>query len=217
MEKKSTNENLENIKQKSIDEGKGSEEKKNIGGDVKAKIKKDKMMKIKESEYQKLVSEVAEYKDKHLRLYAEFENVRKRMEREKMEFAKYANVGLISEFLEILDNLERTISAAKAKHQDYDAFEKGIEMVMNQTYEMLKKNGVKSIEAKDKVFDPHYHEALMQEETDEVDEGIVLEEFQKGYFVQDRVVRTAKVKLSKKKEVKEEVIDVEGSSEEVTE
>lgn len=220
MENNKTNGGLKDTKNNSIDECDASDEKENADADaeVDGKAKKDKIMKIKESEYQKLVNEVAEYKDKHLRLYAEFENVRKRMDREKMEFAKYANVGLIAEFLEILDNLERTISAAKAKHQDYDAFEKGVEIVMNQTYEMLKKNGVKPIEAKGKAFDPHCHEALMQEETDDVDEGMVLEEFQKGYFVQDRVVRTAKVKLSKKKEAKEELkeegIDVQGSSEE---
>ena len=184
----------------------------------KEKPKKEKTMKIKESEYQKLVSDAAEFKDKHLRLYAEFDNARKRMEREKMEFAKYANIELIAEFLEILDNLERTIESATAKHEDYAAFVKGIEMVMNQTHEMLKKNGVKPIEATGKVFDPHCHEALMQVESDDVDEGVVLEEFQKGYSINDRVIRTTKVKLAKKcevkkeTEIKQETIDVESSS-----
>ncbi|MBU0467793.1 MAG: nucleotide exchange factor GrpE [Candidatus Omnitrophica bacterium] len=223
MEKNITNDNIEDADQGKMEEDKIFEEKANMDSDVKAKHKKDIMIKVKESEYKRLENEIAEYKDKHLRLYAEFENVRKRMERDKMEFAKYANVGLIAEFLEILDNLERTIAAAKAKHQDYDAFEKGVEMVMKQIYEMLKKNGVKPIDAKGKAFDPHCHEALLQEETDEVDEGIVLEEFQKGYSLQDRIVRTAKVKLSKKKEtketeeVKEYVIDVESSPEEIAE
>ena len=220
MEKDIMKDNSEDVqKQKGSDEA-TIEEMTDNDSDSKIKHKKDKIIKVKESEYQSLENEIAQYKDKHLRLYAEFENVRKRMERDKMEFAKYANVGLIAEFLEILDNLERTIAAAKAKHQDYDAFEKGVEMVMNQIYEMLKKNGVKPIEAKGKVFDPHCHEALLQEETDEVDEGIVLEEFQKGYSLQDRFVRTAKVKLSKKKaveEIKEDVFDFERGSEEIAE
>ena len=71
---------------------------------------------------------------------------------------------------------------------------------MAHVYDLLKKNGVKSIEAKGKKFDPHCHEVLMQEETDEVEEGVVTEEFQKGYFLGDRVVRTAKVKVAKNKE-----------------
>ena len=100
---------------------------------------KDKMISIKESDYQKLVSELAEYKDKYMRLFAEFDNARKRMERERLDFVKYANEGLVSEFLGIMDDLERSIEAAKAKHEDYTAFLKGIEMVMAHIYEMLKK------------------------------------------------------------------------------
>ena len=83
---------------------------------------KDKMIKIKESEHVKLIEEAAKYKDQYVRLYAEFDNARKRMDREKQEFIKFANEGLIMEFLGILDNLERSVEAAKAKHQDYTAF-----------------------------------------------------------------------------------------------
>ena len=159
----------------------------------------DEMVFIKEAEYQKLVSEAAEYKDKYLRLFAEFDNARKRMEREKMDFVKYANEGLLSEFLNILDDLERSVEAAKVKHEDYTAFLKGIEMVMAHVYEMLKKNNVKPIESLGKKFDPHCHEALMQEETDQAEDEVILEEFQKGYFLGDRVIRSAKVKVAKKK------------------
>jgi molecular chaperone GrpE len=164
------------------------------------KSSKEKTVKIKESEYAKLVEEAVQNKEKYIRLYAEFENARKRMDREKQEFIRYANEGLILEFLGILDNLERSVEAAKANHQDYEAFVKGIEMVMAHIFEMLKKNGVKPIEGKGKIFDPHYHEVLMQEETDEMDDGAVIEEFQKGYCLGERVVRTAKVKVAKKKQ-----------------
>ena len=159
----------------------------------------DKMRKIKESEYRKILSEFEEYKDKYYRVHAEFENVRKRMERDKLEFLKYANEGLIAEFLTILDNLERSVEAARTKHEDYDAFLKGIEMIMAHIHEMLKKNGVKPIQAKGQIFDPHSHEVLLQEETDEGEDGVVVEELQKGYYFQDRVIRTAKVKVAKKK------------------
>ncbi|VAX36919.1 Heat shock protein GrpE [hydrothermal vent metagenome] len=161
--------------------------------------KKDKTIKMKESEKEKLITEAKEYKDKYVRLYAEFDNARKRMEREKLEFVKYANEELIIEFLGVLDNLERSVEVAQKKHEDYEAFLKGIEMVMKQVNEMLTKNGVKPIKAQGKPFDHNCHEILMQEESDE-EEGVVLEEFQKGYYLGDRVVRTVKVKVAKKKE-----------------
>lgn len=154
---------------------------------------------VKAADYEKLVREAAEYKDKYTRLFAEFDNARKRMEREKLDFVKYANEELLSEFLNILDDLERSVEAAKAKHEDYTAFLKGIEMVMAHVYEMLKKNNVKPIESTGKKFDPHCHEALMQEETGQAEDDVILEEFQKGYSIGDRVIRSAKVKVAKKK------------------
>ncbi len=162
--------------------------------------KAEKPVEIKEDELKKLTAEAAEYKDKYLRLYAEFENVRKRTEREKQEFVKYANEGLLGDFLGILDDLERSVEAAKANHQDYAAFLKGIEMVMAHVYELLKRNDVKPIESVGKKFDPYCHEVLMQEESDQHEEGTVVEEFQKGYYLAGRVIRTAKVKVARKKD-----------------
>lgn len=150
----------------------------------------------KDAECRKLAEEAAKYKDQYIRIYAEFENARKRMERERQEFIKYANEGLITEFLSILDNLERSVEAAQAKHEDYEAFLKGVEMIMAQIHEMLKRNGVRPLEAKNKMFDPHCHEILLQEEVNGVEEGTVLEEFQKGYMLGERVIRTSKVKVA---------------------
>ena len=160
---------------------------------------KEKMIKVKESEHIQLVEDAAKYKDQYIRLYAEFENARKRMDRERQEFVRYANEGLIVEFLGILDNLELSVAAAKTKHEDYDAFVKGIEMVMTHIYDMLKKNDVKPLDVKGKMFDPHSHEVLMQEENDDLDDGMIIEEFQKGYSLGEKIVRTAKVKVAKKK------------------
>lgn len=162
--------------------------------------KKDKLIHVKESEIESLKNELEDYKDRYLRIYAEFENARKRMDRDRQEFIKYASANLMVEFLNVLDNLERSVNAARTKHQDYDAFIKGIEMVMSQVYEMLKKNGLEAIEAKGKPFDPHCHEILMQEETENFEDGIVMDEFQRGYKLGDRVVRTTKIKIAKKKE-----------------
>ena len=163
---------------------------------AKGEAPQEKIITLKESEHQKLIKEAADYKDKYVRLLAEFDNVRKRMEREKTEFIKFANEELLTQFLSILDDLERSVEAAKAKHEDYEAFLKGIEIVMAHVYEMLKTNNVKPIEARGKMFDPHFHEALLQEETDKFKEGTIIEEFQKGYTLDSRIIRTSKVKVA---------------------
>lgn len=147
-------------------------------------------------DYEKALAELAEYKDRYVRLYAEFENARKRAERDRSEFAKYAGEKLIVEFLDILDDLERSVQAAEAHKDDAASFLKGVELVMARIYEMLKRHGVSPIDAKGKAFDPNAHEILMQEETSEHADGTVVEVFQKGYYLHDKVVRTAKVKVA---------------------
>ncbi len=167
--------------------------------------KEEKEVILKESEYLKLkedADKAGEFADKLLRLQADFENTRKRIEREKKDFVKFANEGIILELLNILDDLERTVSLAEAQKQDPSAFLKGVEMILAHLYEMLKEYGVRAIEAEGKVFDPHLHEALMQVANKDLPEHTVVEELQKGYQLNDRVIRTAKVKVSKKEEEK---------------
>jgi len=163
--------------------------------------KEEKIVSLKEAEYMKLKEEAdkaKEYLDKMARLQADFENTRKRLEREKQDFIKFANEGIIIELLNVLDDLERTVELSESKHQDLPAFLKGVEMILAHLYEMLKEYGVKPIDAKGKLFDPNYHEALMQAENKELPEHTVMEELQKGYIMNDRVIRTAKVKVSQK-------------------
>ena len=167
------------------------------------KAKAEKTLEISEAEYKKLNEELTNYKDKYLRLVAEFDNVRKRQERERQEFVKYANEELITQFLGVLDDLERSLDAAKVKHEDYGAFLKGVEMITSRIQELLKKNNVRPIEALGKKFDPHCHEILMMEESDKHEDDVVIEVLQKGYYLADKVVRTAKVKVAKRKENKE--------------
>jgi molecular chaperone GrpE len=171
-------------------------------------IKEEKIVTLKESEYLQLKEEAAkvkEFQDKLLRLQADFENTRKRLEKEKQDFVKFANEGVILELLNILDDLERAVGLAESKHQDLDAFLKGVEMILAHLYEMLKDFGLKPIEAEGKLFDPHYHEAMMQVENKDLPEHTIVEELQKGYLLNDRVIRTAKVKVSKKSEDKSEI------------
>lgn len=160
------------------------------------------MVTISEAEYRQLKEKAAQAEEnweRLLRLQADFDNTRKRQERERGEFVKYANENVLFDLLNVLDDLERTVSLAHAKHQDLAAFLKGVEMILAHLYETLKKYGVRSIESCGKAFDPHYHEALMQIEKDDIDEHTIVEELQKGYMLHDRVIRTAKVSVSKKR------------------
>lgn len=156
---------------------------------------------LKESEYLKLKEEADKAKDcldRLARLQADFENARKRIDKEKQDFVRFANEGIILELLNVLDDLERAVELAQTQHQDTAAFLKGIEMIMAHLYEMLKEHGVKLIEAQGKIFDPHFHEALTQVENKDLPEHTIVEELQKGYLLNDRMIRTSKVKVSKK-------------------
>jgi molecular chaperone GrpE len=155
---------------------------------------------IPEAEYTKLKGEAqkcAEYWDKILRLQAEFDNTRKRLERDKQDFLKFANEEIITELLNVLDDLERTIELAQSADPNLPMFLKGVEMILAHLYDLLKDHGVRPIDAQGKVFDPNYHEALIQVEVKDVAEHTIVEELQKGYTLNDRVIRTAKVKVSK--------------------
>jgi molecular chaperone GrpE len=165
----------------------------------------EKIITLKESEYLKLkeaAEKTEELSGNILRLQADFENSRKRLEREKQDFVKFANEGIILELLNVLDDLERSVSLAETHKEDLTAFLKGVEMILAHLYEMLKEYGLKPIDAEGKIFDPHYHEALVQVDNKDLPEHTVVEELQKGYLLNERVIRTAKVKVSKKTEEK---------------
>jgi len=165
------------------------------------KAAEEKLITIKEVDFLKLkeaAEKGSESGDKLLRIQADFENTRKRLEREKLDFIKFANESLILELLNILDDLERVVNLAESKSQDLPAFLKGVEMILAHLYEMLKEHGVKPIEAQGKIFDPNFHEALMQADSSDLPEHTIVEELQKGYLLNDRVIRTSKVKVSKK-------------------
>jgi molecular chaperone GrpE len=170
--------------------------------DHEKKEPQDKAVSITESEYALLKEEARKAKenwDKFVRLQADFENARKRWERDRSDILKYAGEDLLMDLLNIVDDLERSLELSQQKHEDYTAFVKGVEMILAHFHDLIKKNGVKPIESEGKIFDPNFHEALMQVERDDLAEHTVVEELQKGYLLNDRVIRTAKVKVSKKK------------------
>ncbi len=136
-----------------------------------------------------------EYLDHLQRLQAEFDNYKKRVDREKKELIEYANAELIPELIDIMENLERGVASAK-ESGDIDSIVKGMEMVSNQLMDILGSRGLKPIEAVGKKFDPHYHEAMMMTPTDEYPYNTVIEEFQQGYVMKDKVIRYSRVRVS---------------------
>ncbi|MFH1782298.1 MAG: nucleotide exchange factor GrpE [Candidatus Omnitrophota bacterium] len=165
------------------------------------RIKKNNMLlSVKEYEsIQELAKKSEENFDRLLRLQADFDNYKKRVEKERIDFIKYANEDIIIEILKILDDFQRAHEAGKKKH-DFEVLYKGVEMIYKDLKDFLSKKGVKEIESIGKPFDPNEHEAMMQCESDDVPEDHVIEEFQKGYMLNGRVIRPSKVKISKKPE-----------------
>ena len=142
-------------------------------------------------------SKAEEYFDRLLRMQAEFDNYKKRLDRDKSDFIKFANESIISEILRILDDFERAVEAGKKKH-DFDVLYKGVGMIHKDLKEFLNQKGLEEISSVGKPFNPHEHEAMMQEENNEYPEDHIIEEFQKGYKLNGRVIRPAKVKVSKR-------------------
>ena len=156
----------------------------------------DKDIVLKESEYKKLVDDAAAFKDKYIRILAEFENARKRNERERAELIKYAHEEVIIEVLGLYEDMERSLEAAKKFTVDANIV-KGLDLIVGRMRELLKSYDVKPVDSVGKKFDPNCHEAMMQAESPEHEDGTIIEELQKGYWLGDRVVRTAKVKVAK--------------------
>ncbi len=142
-------------------------------------------------------AELEACKDKVLRLAAELENFKKRMQREKEEHMKYALEAFAKELLPFLDNLERAVEAAK-ESKDIDKLIEGLDLTLSGYFKTLEKFGLKVFAAEGKRFDPNYHEALTTEINDEVEENTVVKELLKGYTLHERVLRPAMVVVSKK-------------------
>lgn len=144
---------------------------------------------------EELARELEAVKDIARRKQAEFENFRKRIERERLETIKYAAAGLMGEILPVLDNLERAIEASKAGG-DADNFREGVEIIYRQFREILVKQGLEELEAVESAFDPHVHEAVGRVETTDHPDGTVLEVFLKGYRFKDKLLRPAMVNVA---------------------
>ena len=154
---------------------------------------------------EQLLNEVTILKEEKLRLLAEMENFRKRFEREKIDLIKFSNINLIREILSPGDNLERALAAIPKDEklpQPIKNLVEGLKMVQKEFSTILEKNGVKKVDSINKKFDHNYHQAMMEIEKEDVDEGTVVQEIQPGYIMHDRLLRPAMVGVSKKSSTK---------------
>jgi molecular chaperone GrpE len=141
---------------------------------------------------------IKETEDRLLRLAAEYDNYRKRTAKEFEYLCQNANENLITKLLDTLDNLERALDSAKNSN-DFESFHKGVELIYSHLKELLEKEGLKEIEAVCQPFDPNYHEAVTQCESDQHEEGIVADQMCKGYMLNEKLLRPSKVVVSKGK------------------
>jgi molecular chaperone GrpE len=148
-----------------------------------------------------LQAEATDFKDKWLRAHAEIENVRKRTEREKEETAKYAITRLARDIITVGDNFQRAISAVPADAAESDpalkSFLEGVTLTERELLNALERHGIKRQEAMNAPFNPHLHQAVMEIPRNDVPEGTVVQVFQPGFMIEDRVLRPAMVAVAK--------------------
>ena len=154
-----------------------------------------------ESEEERLQEEVRALKEDKIRVLAEMENLRKRFDREKIDSIKYGSVNFARDILSPGDNLERALSAINQEEDHPQSIKnliEGLKMVQKEFSNALEKNGISKINSINEKFDPNLHQAMMEVERDDLDEGIVVQEIQTGYMMHDRLLRPVMVGVSKK-------------------
>ena len=154
-----------------------------------------------QSEEERLQEEIRTLKEDKIRVLAEMENLRKRFDREKIDSIKYGSVNFARDILSPGDNLERALSAINQEEDHPQSIKnliEGLKMVQKEFSSALEKNGISKINSMNEKFDPNLHQAMMEVEKDDLDEGIVVQEIQTGYMMHDRLLRPAMVGVSKK-------------------
>lgn len=140
-----------------------------------------------------------EYYDRLLRTSAEFDNYKKRTTREMRDVVRYANEKLLKELLSVVDNLERAVTSAQQDNAEDDALLEGVRLTLNEIEKILERHNVQPVKALGEPFDPNFHQAMMQAESEDQPVNTVIQEMQKGYVLHDRLLRPAMVVVSKAK------------------
>ena len=169
-------------------------------GKKKSKAEEADPVQALEKEAESAKQEAQENYDKYLRVFAEFDNYKKRSTREMGDFRKYANEALLKDMLTVVDNLERAIDSSNDNAEDTSSIVEGVRMTLGGILDLIEKHHVAPIESEGKPFDPQFHQAFQQEESEDHPSNTVLKEFQKGYLLHDRLLRPSMVVVSKKKE-----------------
>lgn len=168
---------------------------------------KPKHIQVTDEELKGLQKELIDYKDKYLRLLADGENARKRLQKERQDITRYAVESLIVDFLHPLDNLENALRFAQDMSEDVKTWAYGFQMILAQFKDVLAQNGIMPIESLGRPFSPHDHEAVEMIATAQEPPGTIIEECVRGYKLGDRTIRPARVKVAKalkeEKETKE--------------
>lgn len=149
----------------------------------------------RDARIQELEKEISGLKDEYLRKRAEMENLRKRLEREKNEYFQFALADLLNELLTIQDNLERALGTADRPEGGGDPLRTGVELIYRLFNSLLAKSGVRPVETGDGKFDPNIHHAMITEEAEGINEPRIAEVLQKGYYLNNRLLRPAMVKV----------------------
>lgn len=163
--------------------------------EVQEDVSDDQMLEVLKEEIERTKKERDEASDRLLRVQAEFENYKKRTQREKIAERTYKSQDLVNELLPALDNFERALTVEST--EETKSIIEGITMVYNQVKDALQSENVEVIETVGKEFDPNLHHAVMQVEDPEQESNVIVEELQKGYILKDRVIRPAMVKVNK--------------------
>ncbi|HOI08723.1 MAG TPA: nucleotide exchange factor GrpE [Deltaproteobacteria bacterium] len=145
---------------------------------------------------EELRAQVEDFKDRYLRAMAEMENMKKRQQRQHADVIKYGKESVLKDFLLVYDSLEKSILSAQDLYPDDEPFITGLQMIERLLLETLKKHGVEPIQTRDIAFDPNVHDAMMQVSRPDLEPGMVADEIEKGFMLNDRVLRPAKVTVS---------------------
>ena len=148
-----------------------------------------------DSQLAKLEEEVNTWKTDYYKVFADMENLKRRLEKEHQNSLKFMMQSFIEELLPVVDNFERSLNVENPS-EEIQTFLKGYQMIFDQLMAILEKNGVEVIEAQDQEFDPNFHQAVMTANDENYGHNIVVEELQKGYKLKDRVIRASLVKVN---------------------
>lgn len=182
-----------------VDEQEEKVENEELNNNVEGQQEAEEMQEEELTEEQKIIEQLEKEKEelnnRLLRVHADYDNFRRRTREEKERDAKYRSQNLVEEILPVLDNFERALNVETTNDESKSILQ-GMDMIYRQLLEALKKEGVSVIEAVGKPFDPNYHQAVMQVEEDGYESNTVVEELQKGYMLNDRVIRPSMVKVN---------------------